>query len=106
MTVYLLGTIAVLALTPTFVVAGLLVLHLCKCGWLSFWETIPEEPMQQLPEVDYCGCKTKPLVRIAELKFQFRDCGHRTCQWDSDRGVCLQCVLEGRVAASDRGRLQ
>lgn len=46
MTVYILGTLAVLALTPSFVVAGLLVLHLCKCGWFTFWETIPEEPME------------------------------------------------------------
>lgn len=58
-----------------------------------------------LVEDDYCGCKTKPLVRIAELGFR-QNCGHRMHQWDGDRGVCLQCILEGRVAARDGGRLQ
>lgn len=43
------------------------------------------------------------LIRIKELGWRM-PCGHRMHQWDSDRLVCLQCVLEGRQVARDGGR--
>ena len=42
------------------------------------------------------------LVRIKELGWR-QGCGHSMHQWDSDRLVCLQCVLEGRQVARDMG---
>jgi hypothetical protein len=46
----------------------------------------------------------RALHRVKELKFRWQVCGHATYQFDPERGECLQCVLEGRVASRDMGR--
>jgi hypothetical protein len=107
---YLLFALEVIALTCILFVTALGIWK--AMGW--FIATLPEEPMEQpkriedvtLVEEDYCGCTTKPLVRIAELGFRFQACGHATYEWSDRKGQCLQCVVEGRIAAKDLGKLR
>jgi hypothetical protein len=105
MLTYILGTLAIIALTPTFLVAGLLVLHLMN----EFCASLTEEPMDEKPKQYrkhlYLNPSPPALIRIKELGWR-QGCGHTMHQWDGDRSVCLQCILEGRVAAKDGGRMQ
>jgi hypothetical protein len=64
-----------------------------------------EEKPKQFRKHLYLNPAPPALIRIRELGYR-QPCGHSMQQWDSDRLVCLQCILEGRVAAKDGGRLQ
>jgi hypothetical protein len=97
---YIVGTIAFLIALPSLFVVGLLVWHLLLDS-LPTEDAVDEQP-EDVTLVD--ENLPRALHRVKELKYRWQACGHATYQFDPERGECLQCVLEGRVASRDMGR--
>jgi hypothetical protein len=91
---------------PVLFVVTALAWHIAKVGVWKFFNSMPtEDVVDEKPKQYRKTIRTDPpaLVRIKELGWR-QGCGHSMHQWDSDRLVCLQCVLEGRVASRDLGK--
>jgi hypothetical protein len=82
MTTYIIGWLAIAALTPCFVVAGLLVLHLMHEAELDFFSTFPGEVEMPTPEQLYPSSHA-PRARVVQ-----------TYEGDSlAQGVCRAMIL-------------
>lgn len=96
----IIGTALFIIAFPSLFVVGLLVWHLLIDSLPTEEQEMDEKPKQYRKVV---RTDSPALVRIKELGWR-QCCGHTMHQWDSDRSVCLQCILEGRVASRDMGR--
>jgi hypothetical protein len=103
---YILFALEVIALTCILFVTALGIWK--AMGW--FIATLPEEPMEPPKRIEDVTLVEdelpKALVRIKELKFQYQNCGHHVFCFNAVRGECEQCVLEGRSAKRDMGKLR
>ncbi len=103
---YLLFALEVIALTCILFVTALGIWK--AMGW--FIATLPEDEMDKPTRLEDVTLVEdglpKALHRLAAMNFRKMPCGHNPYSWNAVRGECEQCVLEGRSAKRDMGKLR